>query len=153
MIKGLVHMTIIMIGICAGTFPVPAQLSAVKPDLRVEELSFVSVTRNAGKKMIRIQVLLRVKNIGMGPSGSFQIDGLIQQGPDKTESGCQETIKSQGLAPGATFVKVMIFNEPESVFRNQTFLFAVKADASGKVTETDETNNRSQVLSLKLPDH
>lgn len=123
------------------------------PDLRVEELSLVSVTRNAEKKLVRIQVLIRVKNIGTGSSGAFQIDGLIQQGPNRQESRCSEYVISQGLAPGASYVKVIMFNEPESVFRYQQFLFAVKADATSVVRESDELNNRSILLELRKPDN
>lgn len=123
------------------------------PDLRVEELSLVSVTRNTEKKLVRIQVLIRVKNIGAGSSGSFQIEGLIQPGSNLPASGCLESVTAKGLAPGASFVKVMIFNAPESVFRYQQFLFGVKADATGSVRESDESNNRSVLLELKKPDY
>lgn len=152
MMKGLIHMTIVMIGICAGTFQVPAQLTAVKPDLRVEELSLVSVTRDAVKKMVCIQVLIRVKNIGNGSSGEYQIAGYYSRlANSQKESRINDAIIVPATAPGASFVKVYRFMEPEKEIRNGFFEFRIKADDRNKVSESDELNNYSVTLRLETP--
>lgn len=152
MIKGLVHMTIVMIGIFAGILPVPAQQTTLKPDLRVEEFSPVSVTRDAIKKMVCIQVLIRVKNIGQGPSGEYQIAGYYSSpaGSSK-EARINDAINVPETAPGASFVKVYRFMEPENEFRNGFFAFRIKADDRNRVFESDESNNYSATIRLATP--
>ena len=152
MIKRLVYLSMIMIGICAGAITVPAQFSAVKPDLRVEELSLVSVTRDAAKKMVCIQVLIRVKNIGKAPSGEYQIAAYYNSPPGHPkESRINDAIIVPATAPGASFVKVYRFMEPEKEIRNRFFDFRIKADDRNKVIESDEYNNYSSSLSLETP--
>ncbi|MBK6828342.1 MAG: hypothetical protein IPG86_16450 [Chitinophagaceae bacterium] len=104
--KGLIHMTIVLAGFFSGVFPLPAQKAAAKPDLRVEELSLVSVTRDAGKKMYCIQVLIRVKNIGQGQSGEYQIAGYYNSPTgNRTATRINDTISVPSTAPGASFIK------------------------------------------------
>ena len=152
MIKRLIYLTIIMIGICAGAFQVPAQPSAVKPDLRVEELSLVSVTRDAVKKMVCIQVLIRVKNIGKGSSGEYQIAGYYNSpAGSQKENRVNDVIIVPATAAGASFVKVYRFMEPEKDIRNGFFEFRIKADDRNRVSESDEHNNYSVTLRLETP--
>ena len=152
MIKGLVYLTMIMIGICADASPVPAQLSSAKPDLRVEELSLVSVTRDPGKKMVCIQVLIRVKNIGKGFSGEYQIAGYYNSpAGSQKENRVKDVIIVPATAAGASFVKVYRFMEPEKEFRNGLFEFRIKSDDRNKVSESDELNNYSVSLRLETP--
>ncbi len=120
-------------------------------DLRVTELSMVSVTPSPGRNEIRIQVLIQVKNTGTAACGPFQINGFYQQGAEKQETKCRESIKVQGLAPGATFVKVFIFSEPESAISTPYFFFRIKADAENRLREKSRQNNYSDWLRLSKP--
>lgn len=130
----------------------PAQSRTVQADLRVEELSLVSVTRDAIKKMVCIQVLIRVKNIGQGTSGEYQIAGYYSSttGSHK-ESRINDAIIAPATAPGASFVKVYRFMEPENEIRNGFFEFRIKADDRNRVIESDETNNYSATIRLEIP--
>ena len=143
--KGLIHMTIVLAGFFSGVFPLPAQKAAAKPDLRVEELSLVSVTRDAGKKMYCIQVLIRVKNIGQGQSGEYQIAGYYNSPTgNRTATRINDTIS-------ASFIKVYRFMEPESRIGNGFFEFRIKADDRNRISESDETNNYSATISIETP--
>jgi subtilase family serine protease len=123
-----------------------------KPDLRVEEFSLVSVTRDAVKKMYCIQVLIRVKNIGKGSSGEYQIAGYYNSPTgSRRESRISDVIIVPATAPGASFVKVYRFMEPEKEIRNGLFEFRIKADDRNKVIESDELNNYSVTLRLETP--
>lgn len=125
---------------------------AQKPDLRVEELSLVSVTRDAVKEMVCIQVLIRVKNIGQGPSGEFQIAGYYNSpAGSRKEARISDAIMVPSTAPGASFVKVYRFMEPEKEIRQGFFEFRIKADDRNRVIESDESNNYSATIRLETP--
>lgn len=131
--------------------PVSMSYIEQQADLRVAELNLVSVTKNDSKKEIRIQVLILVKNTGTAACGPFQISGYYQPGNTQKETRCRESIEVTGLAPGASFVKVYIFNEPESVFREPFFSFRIKADAGDRLSEKSKQNNYSDWLRLQKP--
>lgn len=133
--------------------PTPENLRPLTPpDLKVEEFSLVSVTRDAAAKKINVQVLIRVKNIGQLRSGNSTIVAYMKS-PSGTgaERRAGTTLPISGIGPGSSFVKVFTFREAESLFRPGTFLFWIKADAWNAVAESNETNNISTKLNIETP--
>lgn len=137
-----------------GSLPVPQNPRLLTPpDLRVEELSLVSVIRDGNLKKINIQVLIRIKNYGEISSGASTALAYIKS---PAGTGTQRTLvtvfPTPAINPGASFVKVYTFREAEALFRPGTFDFWIKADARNAVTESNETNNTSAVINITVPE-
>lgn len=133
--------------------PAPENLRVLTPpDLRVEELSLVSVVRNSAVKKMNIQVLMRFKNTGelrCGPSTALAyVKSPAGTGATRT---LPVSFPVAAINPGESFVKVYTFQEAEGVFRSETFEFWIKADARNVITESNETNNTSVVLTIETP--
>jgi len=126
---------------------------AAPPDLKVEELSLVSVTRDEANKSIHVQVLIRIKNTGALRCGSSKAEAFIKCPADGgRERKLSVSLPVEALNPGASFVKVYTFREAESSFRSADFSFWIKADAGNQVTESNETNNHSnRITGVVLP--
>lgn len=122
------------------------------PDLRVEELSLVSILRDEVPKKINIQVLIRIKNYGELPTGVSTALAYIKS---PAGTGVQRilatTFPTPSINPGASFVKVFTFREGEGAFRPGNFDFWLKADARNAITESNETNNTSTVIHITVP--
>ena len=135
-----------------GQLPVPELRPLTPPDLRVEELSLVSVIRDGNVKKINIQVLIRIKNYGTLRSGASTALAYIKS---PAGAGSQRTLATTfptpSINPGASFIKVFTFREGETVFRPGTFEFWIKADARNVVTESNENNNTSTIISIETP--
>lgn len=126
--------------------------TATPPDLKVEELSLVSVTRDEAAKTIKVQVLIRIKNIGELRSGVSTTEAFIQCPADGgRERKLTATLPVEALNPGASFVKVYTFREAEGSFSGTDFRFWIKADARNQVTESNETNNNSNRITGAVP--
>jgi len=125
---------------------------AAPPDLRVEELSLVSVTRDEATKSIHVQVLIRIKNTGAIRCGVSKADAFIKCPADGgRDRKLAVSLTVEALNPGASFVKVYTFREAESSFRGADFSFWIKADAGAQVTESNETNNTSNRITGAVP--
>lgn len=125
---------------------------AAPPDLRVEELSLVSVTRDEATKSIHVQVLIRIKNTGAIRCGVSKADAFIKCPADGgRERKLAVSLPVEALNPGASFVKVYTFREAESSFRSADFSFWIKADAANQVNESNETNNTSNRIAGAVP--
>lgn len=125
---------------------------ATPPDLKVEELSLVSVTRDEAAKSIKVQVLIRIKNIGELRSGVSTTEAFIQCPPDGgRERKLSATLPVGALNPGASFVKVYTFREAEGSFNGRDFQFWIRADARNQVSESNETNNNSNRITGAVP--
>lgn len=136
-----------------GQLPVPENPRLLTPpDLRVEELSLVSVTRNSAIKKINVQVLMRIKNFGELRCGNSVVLAYMKS---PAGSGTTRTFPvSFGVMPinpGESFVKVYTFQYAEAAFRPGTFDFWIKADARNAIVESDETNNTSTVINIAVP--
>jgi subtilase family serine protease len=133
--------------------PVPKNLRVLTPpDLRVEELSLVSIVRDEAPKKINIQVLIRIKNYGELRSGvSTALAYIKSPAGTGTQRTLVTTFPTADISPGASFVKVFTFREAETVFRPGNFDFWLKADARNTVTESNETNNVSTVINIAVP--
>jgi hypothetical protein len=134
--------------------PAPENLRVLTPpDLRVEELSLVSVVRNGAIKKINIQVLMRIKNFGELRSGPSTVLAYMKS-PSGT--GVTRTLPVSfpvsSINPGDSFAKVYTFQEAVGAFRPGTFDFWIKADARNVVTESNETNNTSVILTIPVPE-
>jgi subtilase family serine protease len=135
-----------------GQLPVPELRPLTPPDLRVEELSLVSVIRDGNVKKINIQVLIRIKNYGTLHSGASTALAYIKSPAGTgTQRTLTTTFPTPAINPGASFVKVFTFREGETVFRPGSFDFWIKADARNAVTESNETNNTSTVINIAVP--
>lgn len=133
--------------------PAPENLRVLTPpDLRVEELSLVSIIRDEAQKKMNIQVLIRIKNYGEIRSGASTALAYMKS---PAGSGTQRTLttvfSTPSINPGASFVKVFTFREAENLFRPGTFDFWIKADARNAVSESNETNNTSPVINISVP--
>ena len=125
---------------------------AAPPDLKVEELSLVSVTRDEATKSIHVQVLIRIKNTGAIRCGVSKADAFIKCPADGgRERKLSVSLPVEALNPGASFVKVYTFRESESSFRSADFSFWIKAYAGNQVTESNETNNTSNRITGAVP--
>ena len=125
---------------------------AAPPDLKVEELSLVSVTRDEAAKTINVQVLIRIKNIGELRCGVSKADAFIKCPADGgRERKLTVSLPVEALNPGASFVKVYTFRETEGSFRGADFSFWIKADAGNQVTESNEVNNSSTRITGAVP--
>lgn len=125
---------------------------ATPPDLKVEELSLVSVTRDEAAKTINVQVLIRIKNTGGLRCGASKADAFIKCPADGgRDRKLAVSLTVEALNPGASFVKVYTFREAESSFRGADFSFWIKADAGAQVTESNETNNTSNRITGAVP--
>jgi subtilase family serine protease len=122
------------------------------PDLKVEELSLVSVVRNEAVKKINIQVLIRVKNVGELRCGASTVVAYMKSpaGTGSTRT-LAVSLPVTAINPGESFVKVYTFQEAESAFRPGNFDFWIKADARNAITESNETNNTSTTISIAVP--
>lgn len=145
---------------CAGSIaaqnqplPAPKNLKPLTPpDLRVEEFSLVSVIRDAANKKVNIQVLVRIKNFGGFRSGSSTTVAYIKSpSGTATTKTLTATLPVPDINPGASFVKVYTFREPEGSFRPGNFDFWVKADGRNTVAESDENNNLSTIILIAVP--
>lgn len=122
------------------------------PDLKVEELSLVSVTRNEATKSVHVQVLIRIKNTGSLRCGISRADAYIKCPADGgRERKLSVSLPVEALNPGASFVKVFTFREAEGSFRAADFSFWIKADAGNQVNESNETNNTSNQITGVVP--
>lgn len=133
--------------------PAPKNLRLlIPPDLRVEELSLVSIIRDEVQKKINIQVLIRIKNYGEIRCGASTALAYMKS---PAGSGTQRTLATSfptaSINPGESFVKVFTFREGEGAFRPGTFDFWIKADARNAITESNETNNTSTVINIAIP--
>jgi CARDB len=133
--------------------PAPEKLRLLTPpDLRVEELSLVSVIRDDNVKKINIQVLIRIKNYGELSSVANTALAYIKM---PTGTGTAKTLvttfPTAAINPGASFVKVFTFREAEGLFRPGIFDFWLKADGRNIVRESNETNNQSAVIQITTP--
>jgi subtilase family serine protease len=135
-----------------GQLPVPKVKQLDPPDLRVEELSLVSIVRDEAAKKLNIQVLIRIKNFGGISSGVSTAVAYIKSpsGTGATKA-LAITLSVEAINPGASFVKVFTFREGEVFFKPGAFDFWIKADARNAVTESNETNNTSTVINIALP--
>ena len=125
---------------------------AAPPDLKVEELSLVSVTRDEAAKTINVQVLIRIKNTGELRCGVSKAEAYLKCPADGgRERKLSVSLPVEALNPGASFVKVYTFREAESSFRGADFSFWIKADAGNQVAESNETNNNSNRITGAVP--
>lgn len=136
-----------------GQLPAPKNLRVIAPpDLRVEELSLVSVVKDDVSKTVNIQVRVQVKNYGELYAGNSIVLAYM-----KSPSGTgvtkllTENLPAGKINPGASFIKVYTFRESVHSFRPGLFDFWVKADGRNAVAESDETNNISAKLSIERP--
>lgn len=133
--------------------PAPENLRVLTPpDLRVEELSLVSVVRNSDVKKINIQVLMRIKNFGELRCGPSTVLAYMKS---PAGSGTTRTLTVSfpvgSINPGESFVKVYTFQEAEGAFRPGHFDFWIKADARNAIAESNETNNTSTIINIAVP--
>ncbi len=133
--------------------PTPKNLKPLTPpDLRVEEFSLVSVIRDAANKKVNIQVLVRIKNFGGFRSGASTAMAYMKSPSGAaTTKTLTATLPVSDINPGASFVKVYTFREPEVSFRSGNFDFWVQADGRNTVAESDENNNLSTIITIALP--
>lgn len=136
-----------------GQLPVPKNPQLLSPpDLRVEELSLVSITRDVASKKMKIQVLIRIKNYGELSSGSSTAYAYMRN-PTGTgrEKKLATTFPTPSIKPRGSFVKVFIFYETEASFRPGNFDFWLKADAQNVIHESNENNNNSTIINIEVP--
>jgi len=137
----------------------PEQLTAPKnpqllspADLRVEELSLVSIIRDEANKKMNIQVLIRIKNYGeMRCNASTALAYMKNPAGTGTQRTLTTSFPTQPINPGQSFVKVFTFREAETAFRPGHFDFWIKADARNAIPESIETNNTSNTISIVVP--
>jgi CARDB len=136
-----------------GQLPAPKNLRVVTPpDLRVEELSLVSVIRDNSTKTINIQVRVQVKNYGGLYAGNSTVLAYIKapSGTGSTKT-LTESLPVNKINPRGAFIKVYTFRQSVHSFRPGLFDFWIKADGRNAVAESDETNNNSAVLQITVP--
>lgn len=134
-----------------GQLPAPKVKMLAKPDLFVTAINFVSLTRNGDFAIVRVSVT--IKNAGGLRVGETKLRGERAGASSGRPDGWKrmnESLNVASIDPGKSITAEYAFRI-EGPITTKKFAIKVFVDATGIVTESNETNNYSANLIITPP--
>ena len=134
--------------------PTP-NIQPLKPaDLLVTGITFVSIIHNTATKTYVVKVIVTIRNDGQLRSAKTQLQGNYKT---PTGGGSWRVMGEAGnipsIDPGKHYSAVYSFKESALEVGGVHFDFRIKADSGNFVTESDETNNFSEIIIIDPKSH
>lgn len=122
-----------------------------KPDLQVTAIRLIKVEVNSSK-LHTVTVSVSIKNNGQLNADRIMLKAYSQNQlrGDSPWSGFGELVPATVINGGATVTADYVFHEDPRVISTSSFKFKVVADAYNAVVESNEINNTSSVINIRI---
>lgn len=130
--------------------PVHKIPALTKPDLQITDISLISDNVNPTTRLHTVTVSLTIKNTGQLPAPAFYISALCL--PITTDHITFRDFAAYqyhaAMNAGTSLTAEYIFVEKPAAVKTPSFKFWVEADISHNVTESNEINNSSPIITI-----